>query len=98
MRTEHVSFPVDGVVVDATLTLPADAAPKPVPAVLTGAGLAGVKEMLMPDYRRDFAAGGVASLTFDYPGFGRSGGHPPTTRRSRTAGAHLPCRARSADR
>lgn len=76
MRTEHVSFPVDGVVVDATLTLPADAAPKPVPAVLTGAGFAGVKEMLMPDYSRDFAAGGVASLTFDYPGFGRSGGHP----------------------
>ncbi|GGG24114.1 hypothetical protein GCM10007304_42440 [Rhodococcoides trifolii] len=46
----------------------------PFPAVFTAPGFAGVKEMLIPDYSRDLAALGIASLAFDYPGFGASGG------------------------
>jgi dienelactone hydrolase len=46
----------------------------PFPAVVTGPGFAGVKEMLIPDYANALADAGIATLAFDYIGFGASGG------------------------
>ncbi|WP_329410641.1 lysophospholipase [Nocardia vinacea] len=76
MKTEQSTFTVDGISVDAVLTLPDTTQELPVPAVFTGPGFAGVKEMLIPDYSRDLAERGIASLAFDYPGFGGSAGDP----------------------
>ncbi|WP_431235997.1 alpha/beta hydrolase (plasmid) [Mycolicibacterium psychrotolerans] len=76
MQIESDTFTVDGVECAATWTIPDHDGSKPLPTVFTAAGFAGVKEMLMPDYNRDFAEQGVMSLTFDYPGFGGSAGQP----------------------
>jgi dienelactone hydrolase len=46
----------------------------PFPGVITGPGFAGVKEMLIPDYATALADAGVATLAFDYIGFGASSG------------------------
>jgi dienelactone hydrolase len=46
----------------------------PFPAVVTGPGFAGVKEMLIPDYATALANAGIATLAFDYIGFGASSG------------------------
>ncbi|MEV0248395.1 alpha/beta fold hydrolase [Nocardia sp. NPDC050712] len=72
----NVNFSVDGIDVAAVLTLPENSSAQPTPAVLTGPGFAGVKEMLIPAYSHDFARHGIASLVFDYPGFGASAGTP----------------------
>ncbi|MGB2721927.1 MAG: alpha/beta fold hydrolase [Rhodococcus sp. (in: high G+C Gram-positive bacteria)] len=74
MIEERTTFTVDGVEVAAVMTLPEGEQVMPCPAVFTAPGFAGVKEMLIPNYSADLAAGGVASLAFDYPGFGASGG------------------------
>ncbi|WP_196249056.1 alpha/beta hydrolase [Rhodococcoides fascians] len=74
MTDEQMTFEVDGTEVSAVLTLPAGESVELWPAVFTAPGFAGVKEMLIPDYSRELAAGGVASLAFDYPGFGASAG------------------------
>jgi dienelactone hydrolase len=68
------SFTVDGEVCAATLTLPDRRGGRAVPAVFTAPGFAGVKEMLIPAYSSGLAERGIASLTFDYPGFGASSG------------------------
>lgn len=75
MITETRTFAFAGIEVVGTLTLP-DAAARPVPAVVTAPGFAGVKEMLHPEYSAALADRGVASLAFDYPGFGESRGSP----------------------
>ncbi|HET8935439.1 MAG TPA: alpha/beta hydrolase [Polyangiales bacterium] len=59
----------------ADLYLPPSAA-GPVPAVVTGSGFGGVKEMLLPHFARALAAAGVATLAIDYAGFGASAGEP----------------------
>lgn len=74
MIEERTTFTVDGFEVAAVLSLPEAEQVMPFPAVFTAPGFAGVKEMLIPDYSADLAARGVASLAFDYPGFGASGG------------------------
>ncbi len=73
MITYDLSFTVDGVDVAAILTTPNDGVER-TPAVFTGPGFAGVKEVLIPDYSTELAERGIASLAFDYPGFGASGG------------------------
>lgn len=45
-------------------------------AVLLCQGLSGVKHLVLPDVARAFAAAGLATLRFDYAGFGESGGEP----------------------
>jgi fermentation-respiration switch protein FrsA (DUF1100 family) len=59
----------------ADLYLPDNAA-GPVPAVVTGSGFGGVKEMLLPEFARALAAAGIATLAIDFAGFGASAGHP----------------------
>ena len=59
----------------ADLYLPPSAS-GPVPAVVTGSGFGGVKEMLLPHFAAALAASGVATLAVDYAGFGASEGEP----------------------
>jgi uncharacterized protein len=59
----------------ADLYLPPSAAGK-VPAVVTGSGFGGVKEMLLPHFAAALAEAGVATLAVDYAGFGASAGEP----------------------
>jgi uncharacterized protein len=59
----------------ADLYLPANPG-GPVPAVVTGSGFGGVKEMLLPHFGRALASAGVATLAIDYAGFGGSKGAP----------------------
>lgn len=46
----------------------------PFPGIVLCHGFAGVKELLLPAYAERFASAGFAALTFDYRGFGGSGG------------------------
>lgn len=48
----------------------------PAPAVVTGSGFGGVKEMLLPHFAAALARAGVATLAVDYAGFGASSGEP----------------------
>jgi uncharacterized protein len=70
---ESCSFLTDGQRTAATLWRPADAT-SDVPAVVTGPGFGGVKEMLIPSYGAALAAAGIACLAFDPIGFGASDG------------------------
>jgi dienelactone hydrolase len=72
---ERVSFtyPSLGETVAADLYLPATGQ-GPFPAVITGPGFAGVKEMLIPTYGQSLAAAGIACLSVDFIGFGASSG------------------------
>lgn len=56
------------------LWLPDDAGPHPL--VVLGHGLGAVQDMGLATYASHFAAHGLAALTFDYRGFGESGGEP----------------------
>lgn len=46
------------------------------PAILLCHGFCGVKELLLPAFAEFFAARGFVAMTFDYRGFGESGGEP----------------------
>lgn len=46
------------------------------PAVVTGSGFGGVKEMLLPHFGQALAGAGIATLAVDYAGFGGSAGEP----------------------
>jgi dienelactone hydrolase len=59
----------------ADLYLPAQVSSR-VPAVVTGSGFGGVKEMLLPSFGEALARAGVATLAIDYAGFGGSAGEP----------------------
>ncbi len=48
----------------------------PLPAVVTGSGFGGVKEMLLPHFGRALAGAGIATLAVDFAGFGGSAGEP----------------------
>lgn len=67
-----VQFPSLGETAAGSLYLPDGNGP--FPAVITGPGFAGVKEMLIPDYAVALAKAGIATLAFDYIGFGSSTG------------------------
>jgi len=59
----------------ADLFLP-ESASGPVPAVVTGSGFGGVKEMLLPVFAEALAHAGIATLSIDYACFGASAGEP----------------------
>src|SRR5580700_4322716 len=61
----------------AWLFLPEGAGSKaPAPAVAMAHGVGAVKEMYLEAFARRFAESGIATLVFDYRGFGASGGEP----------------------
>ena len=72
---EEVSFFSDGIKLDARLFLPAGlAAGQRSAAVVLCAGIQGVKELGPLDLAERLAQAGVATLAFDYRGFGASEG------------------------
>ncbi|MBJ7472827.1 MAG: alpha/beta hydrolase [Solirubrobacteraceae bacterium] len=73
VTSEPITFTTDGEATAAALWLPPTAA-GPVPAVATGPGFGGVKEMLIPTYAQALASAGIATLAFDPVGFGGSAG------------------------
>lgn len=73
MRRE-VEFSSEGTTCRAWLYTPASGAP--CPAVVMAHGFSGVKEMRLDRYADVFAQAGLASLVFDYRGWGASDGAP----------------------
>jgi len=71
---QAVSYYSEGAKIGATLYVPDDAAGRLVPCVVLCHGFTGIKELILPDYARRFAAAGLAALAFDYRGFGASEG------------------------
>lgn len=69
-----ISFPSDGVQLEAQLHLPQGEGPFPL--VVMAGGWCYVKELVQPRYAEVFSESGIASLIFDYRGFGGSEGEP----------------------
>lgn len=72
MRTDEVSFYVDGDAVAATLYRPDG--DDPVPGVVYCQGFGGTREYVAPDLGARLADGGYGMLAFDHRGFGGSEG------------------------
>jgi dienelactone hydrolase len=73
-ETRRVTFDADGQTLVGTLLVPA--APGPHPAVIVTGSWLTVKEQMPAIYAPRLAAAGYAALTFDFTGFGESGGQP----------------------
>lgn len=71
---ETFRFSSDGVQLEALLFLPEGEGPHPM--VVMAGGWCYVKELVQPRYARVFQEAGIASLIFDYRGFGGSAGEP----------------------
>jgi dienelactone hydrolase len=69
-----VSYYSQGVKMSAVLYLPDDAGGGRRPGIVLCHGFTGIKELILPDYARRFAAAGYVALAFDYRGFGESEG------------------------
>src|SRR3990172_8474582 len=69
-RVEYYS---QGAKVRGVLYLPDGAAGRRLPGIVLCHGFTGIKELILPDYARRFAAAGFAALAFDYRGFGERG-------------------------
>lgn len=75
IETTITAFNAFGTPLSGVMTLPdGAAADRKVPAVLLCQGLSGVKHLVLPEIARGLADKGLASLRFDYAGFGDSGG------------------------
>ena len=70
----RVNYYSQGSKISAVLYLPEGAGPERRPGVVLCHGFTGIKELILPDYARRFAAAGYAALAFDYRGFGESEG------------------------
>src|SRR3990170_5788949 len=70
-----VSYYSEGARLSAVLYVPDGAGPASrLPGIVLCHGFTGIKELILPDYARPFAAAGYAALAFDYRGFGESEG------------------------
>src|SRR5262245_25946118 len=74
MSANDVSFYSRGKLVYGTLYAPDDARPQR--CLVHANGFGGTRAKIAPDYAEAFAARGYAMLTFDYRGFGETGGPP----------------------
>ena len=72
--THRVDFDSGGVRCAGWLTLPAGHGPHP--AVVLVHGFGATHDMMLPQYEQHFAAGGIATLAFDYRNTGESDGQP----------------------
>lgn len=75
-KKTNISFLSENLTIAGSLYLPLSAPIEKLPGIILCQGFAGTKEMLLPAYAEKFAASGFATLTFDYRGFGGSGGEP----------------------
>ena len=70
-----VSYYSEGARLSAVLYVPDGAGPSSrTPGIVLCHGFTGIKELILPDYARHFAAEGYVALAFDYRGFGESEG------------------------
>ncbi|MFQ5472972.1 MAG: alpha/beta hydrolase, partial [Dehalococcoidia bacterium] len=75
MKREDVNFYSEGCRLSGHLYLPDDGSGRePKRAIVLAHGFTGVKELILPEYAKRFAAEGWIALTFDYRGFGTSEG------------------------
>jgi hypothetical protein len=75
MNEDRVSlFGSDGTRLAGVLCRPEDGAGAATAAVVLCQGLSGVKHLVLPGVARDLALRGIASLRFDYAGYGESDG------------------------
>ncbi|MEV4191041.1 alpha/beta hydrolase [Streptomyces toxytricini] len=82
-RMTEVAFDSDGVTLAGNLWLPDDTeaaggagGAAPLPGVVVAGTWTSVKELMADRYAERLAARGYAALSFDFTGFGRSGGEP----------------------
>jgi fermentation-respiration switch protein FrsA (DUF1100 family) len=75
-RTTKVTFDSEGVTLTGNLFLPDDTDSGPLPAVVVAGTWTSVKELMADRYAEQLAAKGYAALSFDFTGFGESGGEP----------------------
>ncbi len=73
-ETDVSSFNREGVKLAGVLNLPESASTSSALAVLLCQGLSGVKHLVLPEIAAGFASQGLASLRFDYAGYGESEG------------------------
>lgn len=73
---QDVTFTSGGVACRGWLTYPATAAPGRVPLVLMAHGFGGTRDMHLEPYAQRFNEAGMATLIFDYRGWGASDGTP----------------------
>ncbi|MGY2947425.1 alpha-beta hydrolase superfamily lysophospholipase [Ewingella americana] len=59
---------------DIAVTLHAPQTGENLPAILLCHGFCGIQEILLPAFVKAFVDAGFAAVTFDYRGFGASGG------------------------
>lgn len=74
--TRKVSFTSGGDRMVGVLHLPADHSSEKLPGILVTGSWTTVKEQMAQNYARELARHGYAALTFDFRGFGESGGVP----------------------
>lgn len=72
---EQTTLSWNGLALAGTLYLPERASGR-VAATVSASGFGGVKEMVLPAFAERLADVGIATLIFDYAGFGGSGGAP----------------------
>jgi fermentation-respiration switch protein FrsA (DUF1100 family) len=76
-RKEKTAFAGEGVTLKGNLFLPeGPESTDPAPAVVVAGTWTSVKEMMADRYAERLAAHGYAALSFDFTGFGESGGEP----------------------
>lgn len=71
-----INFSSENTPIAGTLYLPNLPVGSKAPGIVLCHGFAGIKEMLLPPYAQKFTTNGYVVLTFDYRGFGASGGEP----------------------
>ncbi|GGU90614.1 hypothetical protein GCM10010182_01540 [Actinomadura cremea] len=72
--TQKVTFPSEGVSLTGRLFLPGGDAPAP--GIVVAGTWTSVKELMADRYAERLADRGCAALSFDFTGFGESGGEP----------------------
>lgn len=71
-----IEFRSDGVICRGWFYTPEGSSAKRLPTIVMAHGFSAVKEMRLDRFAEAFAAAGMASLVFDYRGFGTSDGEP----------------------